>query len=111
MGLDTVAEILRGETMPEDVPRIDVCKHKGHWHCCSGNRRLAAFRLVHMFRPAALQTIRVRPIAKSEKFMRGFTTHLNVQCNGKWVKVRPSGKIVGSVADANTFGLEELKKV
>ena len=107
--------LLTGKILPETIPMIRVCQYENNLYCASGNRRLASFRLAAMFSPDRFQTICVRVSSMNSRRMRKdfFTTWRNdvagERCEGRWVRIRGSDKVVGQSIGDKTLGAETIK--
>lgn len=111
-------ELLTGLTSAQDVPEFNVCFHKGHWYCRSGNRRLGALRLVSGFLPDYFKRVRVKVVNADTIFTQGapgkrakLTTHRNgADCEGQWMFIKETGEPIGHRGghDSDEYGADLL---
>merc|ERR1719401_2673133 len=92
-----------GTTEPAQVPTFRLCEHEGLWYTYTGNRRLAAFRLVHRFAPKRFSHLILPSVVADDSFTRGsdrrrqkLTTAKNgAECQGQWLVIVDTGEAVG----------------
>lgn len=115
--LQLAVELLAGVTQASAVPTFRVCHHNGQWFCYSGNRRLAALRLVQRFAPERFSRVIVPLAPVDAAFLRGtemyqkkFTTDRNgADCLGRWLIFCETGEAVGrALYGFNEYGRDLL---
>jgi len=102
--LATVLEVLSGEVRPEQIPAIAAVWHDGRWYASTGNRRLAAFRLLRIHAPEQFEKVKVTVADMEVNFLVGsqngrrpkLTTSRNGEdCKGAWMRIAETGQWVG----------------
>merc|ERR1719329_2049068 len=117
--LETVIEVLIGAVDPAAIEEIEVVWHGRRLYACTGNRRLAVWRLVSFFSDG-LKNMRVRELNTGTKegtrklnvFLTGENVKnrpmLSTKCQGQFVVVHETGEVVGRKLTANTYGADLL---
>ncbi len=89
--LDSVREVLekrcQKESDPEGLGSLKVVMHEDRLYVAgSQNRRLCMWRLLRIFQPALVSTIKVRIVDKST--VSNWDSKLTTPCRGEWVEVK-----------------------